>query len=108
MIAAANILSSSGAGAYFSVQPCAKLLSVLSSSSPDASANLTALYPSCTSPSAVAPVRVNMSGSVLEVMAALNESFGMSGWVALVLHAVGVEVYVRFAMLPFPVLCGTL
>lgn len=34
-------------------------------------------------------------------MAALNESFGMSGWVALVLHAVGVEVYVRLPFVPF-------
>lgn len=94
MIIAANILTA--AGDFWSVQECAKVLDVLK----DDAERLLEVYPACTSLieqsnlAAVTPAHVNMEGTAVEVMAALNESFGMSGWVAFVLHAIGVEVYV--------------
>lgn len=94
MIIAANILTA--AGDFWSVQECAKVLDVLK----DDVQMLLDVYPACTALieqgdlGAVTAVHVNMEGTAVEVMAALNESFGMSGWVAFTLHAIGVETYV--------------
>lgn len=94
MIIAANILTS--AGDFWSVQECAKVLDVLK----DDVQALLEVYPACANLdkqdniAAVTTVHVNMEGTAVEVMAALNESFGMSGWVAFALHAIGVEVHV--------------
>lgn len=94
MIIAANILTASGD--FWSVQECVKVLNVLK----DDAELLLKTYPTCASLieqgniHAVTAVHVNMEGITVEVMAALNESFGMSGWVAFTLHAIAVEVYV--------------
>lgn len=94
MIIAANILSASGD--FWSVQNCSKVLDVLGNDTQ----KLLEDYSTCASPieqgnlHAVTAVRVNMRGTVVQVNAALNESFGMSGWVNFTLHAIGVEVYV--------------
>lgn len=45
---------------------------------------------------AVAAVNANFGGSTAELMSAMNVSFGMAGWLATGLHAIGVEVYVSF------------
>ncbi|KAM0715242.1 hypothetical protein Q7P37_008740 [Cladosporium fusiforme] len=99
MIIAANILSTSGD--FWSIQDCAKVLDVFGNDSE----TLLEIYPTCVSLiqqnnlHATTLVHVNMRGTAVEVMAALNESFGMSGWVAFTLHAIGVEVYLRLTPL---------
>lgn len=93
MIIAAQIISS--AGDFWSVQSCAKMLDVIGDAQ-----ELVQQYPSCSSLldgnnlKAVAAVHANFGGSVVELMSAMNMSFGMAGWLALGLHAIGVEVYV--------------
>lgn len=93
MIIAAQIISS--AGDFWSVQSCVKLLDVIGDAQ-----ELVQQYPSCSglvgngNLEAVAAVNANFGGSAVELMSAMNMSFGMAGWLALGLHAVGVEVYV--------------
>jgi hypothetical protein len=99
MIIAAQIISA--AGDFWTVQSCAKLLDVIG----DAQA-LVEQYPSCSSLisdgnlKAVAAVNANFGGSVVELMSAMNISFGMAGWLATSLHAIGVEVYVSLPRFP--------
>ena len=89
----------------YSAQSCVKMLNVLKNST-----ELTEQYPSCSAltvggdMTAQAVVKAEfLSGGLLGTMASLNESFGMAGWLALSLHAVGVEIYVSsvFAIPPF-------
>ena len=93
MIISAQIISA--AGDFWSVQNCPKLLDVIG----DAQL-LVDQYPSCSSLinegnlKAVAAVNANFGGSVVELMSAMNITFGMAGWLATSLHAIGVEVYV--------------
>lgn len=93
MIISAQIISV--AVNFWSVQNCAKLLDVIG----DAQA-LVEQYPSCSSLvndgnlKAIAAVNANFGGSAVELMSAMNVSFGMAGWLATSLHAIGVEVYV--------------
>ena len=100
MIISALIISA--AGDFWSVQNCAKLLDVIGDAQ-----TLVEQYPSCSSLindgdlKAIAAVNANFGGSVVELMSAMNVSFGMAGWLATSLHAIGVEVYVGF---PFDVL----
>lgn len=95
MIIAARILSSTEDGIW-SAQKCTKLLDIVQDAQ-----QLVQDYPACASlvdsgdTGAVAAVRANFDGTAPQIAAALNESFGMAGWIALVLHAIGVEVYVR-------------
>lgn len=99
MIIAAQIISS--AGDFWSVQSCAKLLDVIGDAQ-----ELVQQYPSCSSLidggnlGAVAAVNANFGGSAVELMSAMNMSFGMAGWLALGLHAIGVEVYVSLLGIP--------
>ncbi|KAK6436608.1 hypothetical protein LTR95_007204 [Oleoguttula sp. CCFEE 5521] len=94
MIIAAQILTA--AGDYWTVQDCAKLLDIFHSSQ-----TLTDLYPSCAAlvsgadMNAVTLVHVDFNGTAAELMSAMNASFGMAGWIALTLHAVGVEIYLH-------------
>lgn len=93
MIIAAQIISA--AGDSWSVQNCAKLLDVIGDPQ-----QLVNQYPSCASlietgnQQAVAAVNANFGGTVVELISALNISFGMAGWLATGLHALGVETYV--------------
>lgn len=93
MIIAAQVISA--AGDFWLVQNCAKLLDVIGDPQ-----QLVDQYPSCASlvetgnQQAVAAVNAQFGGTVVELMSALNISFGMAGWLALGLHALGVEVYV--------------
>lgn len=53
------------------------------------------VYPSCTSADDWAAVKADMNGGTAENSgAALYVSFGIGLWIAMVLHAVGIEVYV--------------
>jgi hypothetical protein len=87
----------SSAGDYYAAWPCDKLDWTLSSRN-----KTLTRYPVCekyydgTWPSQAAPVLANFVGDhVEEIGAALDLAFGMSAWVALALHAIGVEIYVR-------------
>lgn len=52
-------------------------------------------YPTCRgTPSAVVPVRATFSGGYEELSSALRIPFGATMWLALTVHAVGVEYYV--------------
>lgn len=82
---------------YFFVEPCSKIDYILGGGSE----TVLRLYPSCaafydgTNPDAQAVVQASMtSGNIVEVVAAMNVTFGMALWLALVLNAVGVEIYV--------------
>ncbi|KAM0710711.1 hypothetical protein Q7P35_001449 [Cladosporium inversicolor] len=94
MIISAQIISA--AGDFWSVQNCAKLLDVIGDAT-----TLVERYPSCSSLindgnlKAVAAVNANFGGSTVELMSAMNLSFGMAGWLATSLHAIGVEVYLH-------------
>ena len=46
---------------------------------------------------AVTAVKADFGGSVEQLMSAMNITFGMAGWLALGLHAIGVEVYVSLS-----------
>lgn len=89
MIIAAMVITSSDA--YYKAWPCAKIASFH-----DDTDEFLRLYPACEASNAWAPVRATMNGDGAEnVGAALNVTFGMALWVALSLHAFGVELYVR-------------
>ena len=97
MIISAQIISA--AGDFWSVQNCAKLLDIIEDAQ-----TLVEQYPSCSSfvtdgnLKAVAAVNANFGGSTVELMSAMNISFGMAGWLATSLHAIGVEVYVSLLL----------
>jgi len=98
MIISAQIVSATGD--FWTVQSCAKLLDVIGKEQ-----QLVESYPSCASLidannfQAVTAVKANFSGSVEQLMSAMNITFGMAGWLALGLHAIGVEVYVSLSIL---------
>jgi len=97
MIISAQIVSA--AGDFWTVQNCAKLLDVIGDAQ-----QLVESYPSCASLidannlQAVTAVKANFGGSVEQLMSAMNITFGMAGWLALGLHAIGVEVYVSHSL----------
>jgi hypothetical protein len=91
MIICAQIITA--IGTYYTASPCAKLLNIFGNES-----TLQALYPMCSDLNGQALVHANFNGTGAEVAAAMNMSFGMAGWLALTLHAFGVEVYVRLAL----------
>jgi hypothetical protein len=47
-------------------------------------------------------VQANWKGSYPEASAAYDATYGMAHWVALILHIVGVEIYVSASLLPMP------
>ncbi len=83
-------------GGYWSAQPCDKLDFIISNAT-----KTLELYPACATfysgenPGQYAAVMVNMiNGGPEQAGAALNINFGAAGWLALALHAIGVEIYV--------------
>jgi len=57
-------------------------------------------YPSCTQPGidlskVFVPVHAAIKGSGLGYASAVRLTFGLGLWVALVIHVIGVEIYVR-------------
>jgi hypothetical protein len=94
MIIATMIISKTGQ--YYVVWSCAKIATALSDPS-----QLLQMYPTCepylngTNLGEVAIVKANLDGtSGAEAGAALGLSFGMALWLSVVIHAIGVEVYV--------------
>lgn len=87
MFISATIISNQGP--YYAPMSCAKLASFYS--------NATALegaHPACSDLSAWSIVRANMSGEAKNVAASLDITFGAAVWLALAIHAIGVEFYV--------------
>lgn len=90
MIIAAQIITKMGT--YYAIWPCAKIAYTIP--------NAQHLYPECASyfdgsnNNQVALVRAKFDGSAAEVGAALNVPFGTALWLALAIHAIGVEIYV--------------
>ena len=94
LISSANIISA--IGSYYIVWPCAKIAFTMRSENTTRN-----MYPACasyfdgTNPEQQAIVHANFgSGHSTELGAAMNMCFGMSLWVALALHAIGIEFYV--------------
>jgi hypothetical protein len=100
MIIATMIISKTGQ--YYVVWSCTKIVTALSDPS-----QLLQMYPACesylnrTNLEEVAIVKANLDGaSGAEAGAALGESFGMALWLSVVIHAIGVEVYVSYLCMP--------
>jgi hypothetical protein len=84
---------------YYDARPCAQIASVFDDSQKATLKN----FPACasyfdgTNPGQYVVVEANMDGNGMEVAAALGLRFGAAGWLALSLHAVGVELYLRLS-----------
>ena len=95
MIIAAQITGK--IGGYYTVMECEKLQYIYNETS-SITTPLTEDYPQCGGPGGVsdkmAAVLANWAaGRVEQIIASLYINFGMALWMALLLHAVGVEVY---------------
>ncbi|KAK3311563.1 uncharacterized protein B0T15DRAFT_427897 [Chaetomium strumarium] len=95
LILMAMVISSGWTGEYFAVRQCAQVNYTLGESATRAG------YPDCEAfysgedPYKQAMVKATMNGDTMTAGAAMGLSFGPSIWLAFVLHAVGIEVYLR-------------
>jgi len=91
MIISAQIIGS--IGGYYRAMPCDQIASMF-----DDQEKFKASYPQCSSATGVAEgwvaVPASFSGKS-QVAAALDLTFGTAGWLALALHAMGVEIYLQ-------------
>ncbi len=91
MIISAKIISSIG-GCYRAM-PCDQIASMFNDQE-----KINASYPQCSSATGISSgwiaVPANFSGKS-HVAAVLDMTFGTTGWLALALHAVGVEIYLQ-------------
>ncbi|KAI1861565.1 hypothetical protein JX265_009532 [Neoarthrinium moseri] len=92
---AAPIISQQGG--YYTTRMCSQIASIYSGSQ-----NITlALYPNCAPYFAGGPpdlrvmVRADLGGNVAEKAAAAGIFFGSAGWLALTIHAIGIEIYLQ-------------
>ena len=82
------IISSSGT--YYRAMPCGQIASLYSNST-----ILEDNYPACKDMSAYAVVKADMNAEGADgIASALEMSFGTAVWVAFVIHAIGIEIYV--------------
>lgn len=89
---------------FYQTLSCSELLSIYNPSnpsSPSTTSTVYALYPAC-APSGAnytvdgnVVVKANFNGGPENIGTALALSFPMALWIALVMHAVGVEIYLR-------------
>ncbi|KDN41394.1 hypothetical protein RSAG8_07509, partial [Rhizoctonia solani AG-8 WAC10335] len=90
MIIMAQIISA--IGQYYTLWNCAEVLYALDHNS----TQLTEFYPICTGDLESIPVPVPAVWTIgLTIGSALRASFGPSVWIGLILHAVGVEIYIH-------------
>ncbi|KAI0106487.1 hypothetical protein GGR51DRAFT_172309 [Nemania sp. FL0031] len=87
----------SSIGGYYMAQPCDKINFALKGED-----TTMAFYPQCApffsgeNPDQQAVIKANIYGdNSMEAGAALNLAFGPAAWLALVLHAIGAELYLR-------------
>ena len=90
--AAASIISP--LSGYFEVQTCGQVASIFGGMS---SAIMASNYSQCSNSTLNLPVVVaaNMHGSPEQVGASLGLSFGMALWMSILLHLIGVEIYLN-------------
>lgn len=100
-------LAASKLGNFHVAMPCYKIEYVIANAKvPDPNITLATTFPDCaayisnTDPTKMAIVRANLLGSVVERAAVLNMSFGTATWIAIVIHAVLVELYVSLSPSP--------
>lgn len=75
---------------FYKALPCEELATFYNSTQ-----SLVDVHRECENLSAWVPVKADLAeGSVENAVAALNLTFGMAAWLALVIHAIGIEVYV--------------
>ena len=97
MFIAATIIANKGG--YYTSRPCAQIAYTFQTLG-NAAAITTYLYPDCkaffngSNPDQQAVVPLNLNGPPEQVGATLGESFSMAVWLALAIHAIGVEIYV--------------
>lgn len=96
LITASNIISL--IGSYYIALPCFKIDSMMDEqeallSHPDCIA-----YYNGTNPSQHSVTSADFVGNVSETAASLDLSFGTALWLALAVHAIGVEIYVSGAL----------
>ncbi|KAF9880415.1 hypothetical protein CkaCkLH20_02369 [Colletotrichum karsti] len=93
-----SVTITSSMGTYFVARPCDQVAFMI-----DDQNRTLQLYPECASffsgenPAQQVVVHANLNGatSAAEAAAALGNSFGTALWIALTIHAVGVEIYLR-------------
>jgi uncharacterized membrane protein len=90
------LVVSSYPNGFYTVQSCDKLLFTAKNAT-----DVYAMYPSCApehsnmTVDGQVVVKPNINGSLETAISALDIGFGMAGWLALFLHAAGVEIYLR-------------
>lgn len=91
MIINAKLISS--IGGYYRAMPCDQIASLFKDQQ-----SFKATYPQCSSATGITAgwvaVPANFSGKS-EVAAVLGLTFGTAGWLALAIHAIGVEIYLQ-------------
>lgn len=87
-----SALISSQMSSYNTTMTCGELLSIL-----DTDEKVNTFYPSCgqpgSTPATLAIVQAKFGSQPEQIASALRVSFGMALWMALFLHATGVEIY---------------
>jgi len=86
-------------GGYFTTRPCGQIDDALNGNR----TTVLKAYPDCAAyyssevPDRQVIVQADLSGNRAETAAALGLNFGAAGWLALALHAIGIEIYVSDA-----------
>lgn len=81
-------------GGYYRAMPCQEIAFLVHPQS-----KLQNAYPQCFLPNGTidgwVAVRAHFNGNVPQISTSLGLTFGAAGWLALFLHAIGVEIYLR-------------
>jgi uncharacterized membrane protein len=99
-IIGANIVSTGAFEPIYQSMPCSKIHS-LYDGKPEKLQEMLGRFPVCENIDAWASVKADMNGKVENIAAALLTCMSMAGWLALALHAFGVEVYLRLTPAEF-------
>lgn len=91
-VIAATIIS--GLKSYFTIRTCGEIFFLNSNNRTDVGK----LYPQCTTPNSTPTTQVIVpasftSGRVEQIGASLGITFGMAIWLSLIMHLIGVEIY---------------
>ena len=93
-----------GDAVYHHTMPCSQILYMIRQNIPGGPAMmaLQKQYPGCFQPNTttflpaeVVAVRADFNGNKPQIAASMDLTFGAAGWLALLLHAIGVEIYLR-------------
>ncbi|KAI4222211.1 MAG: hypothetical protein L6R36_006311 [Xanthoria steineri] len=83
------------AGGFYQAMPCEKISFIFE----DDQAGFQEFFPACFAPNGTnngwVAVEASFDGSGATVAASLGLCFGTAGWLALAMHAIGVEIYLR-------------